>query len=758
MITSKGNRYLIMSLLAFISYLCFNVICQETSKKTRFMRTLIASCSIILVGCSGKIRDNTITKGAEITATNIELQESILDAIENANAYTDQIYSMLSKISDKKSYGSLSSKTINKIKAYLSQLSYEDLWRYTSTKNHLVGLELFRRFDSFIEDNSIQMLDDFILKRNGLELKFEIPLSNYYYQVPQTTLDTMRRHNKIMMRYRSKISASFVYWYEHYWLDAVERIKSNPDLIKSDDFSISRIKDDFILSYYFKTCCSDQVREEWEEPYYPDFPCNVGMYYWASRYKGYTRIPKQKPYLKLMQDVIDLLIKRVVYELSSGTFKDHMTIAKILCNDIYREDLYGFVQLFPKAERRLRSAVLAHLESFMSSCRDPYVINLLRRDKEFSRALDKLMDRKPALFLYKDELTIDCTCKDFSNQARANRNIQRECVKMQNERQRRSIKRINDDISKSIANKDVHGMVNALISMVDMKICVKISDKNIKLMNSEIEFVRKALDPRNMYDKRMFNEITHSLQDAGVRIIDKNLSHHIEKYMLDFINTTDKYDKTIEYLMSIDCEDDSQTKTRKSAKLRLKRIKDILAMDDYYSQESNFERVKAEMLTPKSISELSDPINTLTYARAMRKDTYARVMCEDYRPKMYIGCECQLSSKTREAIKAHLSRISDSDLLRYYEKLKPVYNEIFARITKVLESGSAREIADCMRGYWGVLDSLQYTRGNYEDTVPIPDEIIKLITKNRDVFWKYGSSSDYEFFVRMYCDGSRDSN
>lgn len=94
------------------------------------------------------------------------------------------------------------------------------------------------------------------------------------------------------------------------------------------------------MSYYFKACCSDQVREEWKEPYYPDFPVNVGVYYWASRYKGYTRIPKQKPYLKLMQDVIDLLIKRVVYELSSGEFKDHMTIAKILCNDIYREDLY----------------------------------------------------------------------------------------------------------------------------------------------------------------------------------------------------------------------------------------------------------------------------------------------------------------------------------------------------------------------------------------------------------------------------------
>ncbi len=283
--------------------------------KTRFMRTLIASCSIILVGCSGKIMDNTTTKGTEITATNIELQESILDAIENANAYTDQIYSMLSKISDKKSYGSLSSKTINKIKAYLSHLSYEDLWRYASTKNHLVGLEIFRRFDGFIKDNNAKMLDDFILKRNGLELKFAIPLSNYHYQVPQITLDTMRRHNKIMMRYRSKISASFVYCCEQYWLDAVERIKSNPDLIKSDDFSISRIKDDFIHGYYFKTCCSDQVREEWEEPYYPDLPVNVGVYYWASRYNGYTSIPKQKPYLKLMQDVIDLLTKRVVYEL-----------------------------------------------------------------------------------------------------------------------------------------------------------------------------------------------------------------------------------------------------------------------------------------------------------------------------------------------------------------------------------------------------------------------------------------------------------
>lgn len=250
----------------------------------------------------------------------------------------------------------------------------------------------------------------------------------------------------------------------------------------------------------------------------------------------------------------------------------------------------------------------------------------------------------------------------------------------------------------------------------------------------------------------MFNKITQSLQDAGVKILDANLSNHIEKYMLDFINTTDKYDKTIEYLMSIDCDDDLQTKTRKSAKLRLKRIKDVLEMDDYHSPMSNFERVKAGMLTPKSISELSDPINTLTYARMTR---------EDDMPKMYVGCECRLSPKTREAIKAHLSRIIDSDLLKYYEKLKPVYNEIFARITKMLESESAQEIADGMgrywqngmMGYWGVMDSLQYTRGNYEDAVPIPDKIIKLILKYRDVFWKYGSSSDYEFFVRMYCDG-----
>lgn len=194
-------------------YTSYNIIMYTDTSffmKIRFMRTLIASCSIILVGCSSKIRDNATTKRTEITAINIELQESILDAIENANAYTDQIYSMLSKISDKKSYGSLSSKTINKIKAYLSHLSYEDLWRYASTKNHLVGLDLFRRFDGFIKDNNAKILDDFILKRNGLELKFAIPLSNYYYQLPQTTLDTMRRHNKIMMRYRSKISASFV--------------------------------------------------------------------------------------------------------------------------------------------------------------------------------------------------------------------------------------------------------------------------------------------------------------------------------------------------------------------------------------------------------------------------------------------------------------------------------------------------------------------------------------------------------------------
>ncbi len=515
-------------------------------------------------------------------------------------------------------------------------------------------------------------------------------------------------------------------------------------------FLISRIKDDFILSYYFKACCSDQVREEWEEPYYPDLPVNVGVYYWASRYKGYTRIPKQKPYLKLMQDVIDLLTKRVVYELSSGTFKDHMTIAKILCNDIYREDLYGFVQLFPKAERRLRSAALAHLESFMSSCSDPYAINLLRRDKEFSHALDGLMSKRPGLFLVKDDRVSDCTYKDFSNQAIANRNIQRECIKMQRGRQRRSIKRINEDISKYIAKKDAQGMVDTLAYMIGLGTFVKINNENVKLMNSEIEFVRKAVDPRNMDDKSMFNKITQILQEAWVRIIDKNLSHHIEKYMLDFINTTDKYDKTIEYLMSIDCEDDLQTKTRKSAKSRLKRIKDILAMDDYFSAMSTFERVKAEMLTPKSISELSDPINTLTYARMMR---------EDYSQKMYVGCECRLSPKTREAIKAHLSRIPDSDLLKYYEKLKPVYNEIFARITKVLESGSEQEIADGMgrywqngmRGYWGVMESLQYTRGNYEDAVPIPDKIIKLILKHRDVFWKYGSSSDYEFFVRMYC-------
>ncbi len=462
-----------------------------------------------------------------------ELQEISRYINISKSSYDQSIYDLLKKLSTKEAQDTLSKTEKNIIMQYLTRLSYEDLWKYVATGNNLVGIELFSRFDKFIETRNIKMLDDFILKRKGLELKFAIPLSEHYYQVPEKTLNTMRKHNNTMLRY--KMHPDFVYGFEQYWIKAVQRVKRAPEIIKRNEFSIKNIERLFIHNII-----------------------------WGGSYKHTDKA--------LISDVIDVLTKRVEYEIKARIFNSHDSIIRCLCNDRYsiHGNIYGFIQQCPDAESRLRSVILNNLESFMATYSGTYYNDLsyssrlMRQDKEFSRALDNLLAKHPNLFVgIKDG---DCMYLDESENAKSNKDVQAVCMKKYSDKQKQKIKQINDDITQSIKNKDTKKLVDALVDMSNMHTFVKIRDDNIKLMNDNIEFLRLSVNPRSVQSD--FDRIVQDLRHQGVNLIEKNFSYHIDKYMLDFVKKLDKHDDVISYLMG----QEISSKIKKAIQEHLMRI------------------------------------------------------------------------------------------------------------------------------------------------------------------------------------------